>query len=286
MAKIQSIIDRGDKLIRLSQSNLISGTQAIELRVFSALMELFDNVDITNGKLSSTPKAEEFLSYLDYKVFKALTSSGYGNAVNDFVSSFDGVAQNVIDVNSALGNPLVQAKDINPIKKIEVAKVVSNLTAQGMHSNFISPITQGIYRNLMFGATVADTKEFIKSQVVSTKDQESRLLKYVGQVATDGIHQFDGSMNQTIKEKFNLTAIQYTGSIIEDSRAQCMKWISMAIIKDEDLQAEIDFAVGKSYYSNKKCSGMIEGTNTANFCSLRGGRRCRHRAFPIRLVKR
>jgi uncharacterized protein YggL (DUF469 family) len=153
-----------------------------------------------------------------------------------------------------------------------------------MYKDFIAPVREGLYRNIMFGATVGETEEFIKSQVVSTKQKDSKLTRYVGQVATDALHQFDGSVNQVAKQSLGLNATQYVGSLIEDSRAQCIKWVGMSIIKDENLQEEIDWALAGGQFSNKKCSGMIEGTTTDTFCINRGGYRCRHRAFPI-LVK-
>jgi len=284
MAKIQSIINSGDKILLNGTSDLINGMYSIELLVYAALMEVFDNVDITNGKLSTTIKADEFLAALDYKIYQALKKSGYPAYVGDFIGNYDKISSNVRDLHQALGNGLLSASDINAIKRLEVQKTIDNLTQQGMYKDFIAPVREGLYRNIMFGATVGETEEFIKSQVISTKQKDSRLTRYVGQVATDALHQFDGSVNQVAKQSLGLNATQYVGSLIEDSRAQCMKWVGMSIIKDENLQEEIDWALAGGQFSNKKCSGMIEGTTTDTFCINRGGYRCRHRAFPI-LVK-
>jgi len=285
MAKIQSIINSGDKILLNGTSDLINGMYSIELLVYAALMEVFDNVDITNGKLSTTIKADEFLAALDYKIYQALKKSGYPAYVGDFIGNYDKISSNVRDLHQALGNGLLSASDINAIKRLEVQKTIDNLTQQGMYKDFISPVREGLYRNIMFGATVGETEEFIKSQVISTKQKDSRLTRYVGQVATDALHQFDGSVNQVAKQSLKLNATQYVGSLlIEDSRAQCMKWVGMSIIKDDNLQEEIDWALNGGRFSNKKCSGMIEGTTTDTFCINRGGYRCRHRAFPI-LVK-
>ncbi len=284
MAKIQSIINSGDKILLNGTSDLINGMYSIELLVYAALMEVFDNVDITNGKLSTTIKADEFLAALDYKIYQALKKSGYPAYVGDFIGNYDKISSNVRDLHQALGNGLLSASDINAVKRLEVQKTIDNLTQQGMYKDFISPVREGLYRNIMFGATVGETEEFIKSQVISTKQKDSRLTRYVGQVATDALHQFDGSVNQVAKQSLKLNATQYVGSLIEDSRAQCMKWVGMSIIKDENLQEEIDWALNGGRFSNKKCSGMIEGTTTDTFCINRGGYRCRHRAFPI-LVK-
>jgi len=284
MAKIQSIINSGDKILLNGTSDLINGMYSIELLVYAALMEVFNNVDITAGKLATSPKADEFLALLDFKIYQALKKSGYPAYVGDFIGNYDKISSNVRDLHQALGNGLLSASDINAIKRLEVQKTIDNLTQQGMYKDFIAPVREGLYRNIMFGATVGETEEFIKSQVISTKQKDSRLTRYVGQVATDALHQFDGSVNQVAKQSLGLNATQYVGSLIEDSRAQCMKWVGMSIIKDEQLQEEIDWALSGGIYSNKKCSGMIENTTKDTFCINRGGYRCRHRAFPI-LVK-
>ena len=284
MAKIQSIINQGDKILLTGSNDLINGMYSIELIVYAALMELFDNVDITNGKLATNPKAEEFLAALDFKIYQALKKSGYPAYVGDFIKNYDKISSNVIDLHQALGNGLIPNKDLKSIQRLEIQKTVANLTEQGMYKEFVAPIREGLYRNIMFGATVGETEDFIKSQVISTKKKDSKLTRYVGQVATDALHQFDGSANQIAKNTLGLNATQYVGSLIEDSRAQCMKWVQMSIIKDSDLEEEIAWALNGGYYSNKKCSGMIENTTTETFCINRGGYRCRHRAFPI-LVK-
>ena len=284
MAKIQSIINKGDKILLNGSSDLVNGMYSIELLVYAALMEIFDTVDITNGKLATKPKAEEFLPLLDYKIYQTLKKSGYPALVSDFIGNYDKITENVRDLHQSLGNGIINTKDINSVKRLEVQKTIQNLTQQGMYKDFIAPVREGLYRNIMFGATIGETEEFIKSQVVSTKKKNSVLTRYVGQVATDALHQYDGSVNQVAKNTLGLNATQYVGSLIEDSRAQCMKWVGMSIIKDEDLKEEIDWALNGGRYSNKKASGMIEGTNPDNFCINRGGWRCRHRAFPI-LVK-
>ncbi len=284
MAKIQSIINKGDKILLNGSSDLVNGMYSIELLVYAALMEIFDTVDITNGKLATNPKAEEFLALLDYKIYQTLKKSGYPALVSDFIGNYDKITENVRDLHQSLGNGIINTKDINSVKRLEVQKTIQNLTQQGMYKDFIAPVREGLYRNIMFGATIGETEELIKSYVISNKEKNSKLTRYVKQVSTDALHQYDGSVNQVAKQTLGLNAVQYVGSLIEDSRAQCMKWVGMSIIKDEDLKEEIEWALNGGRFSNKKCSGMIEGTNPDNFCILRGGVNCRHRVFPI-LVK-
>lgn len=284
MAKIQSIINKGDKILLNGSSDLVNGMYSIELLVYAALMEIFDTVDITNGKLATNPKAEEFLALLDYKIYQTLKKSGYPVLVSDFIGNYDKITENVRDLHQSLGNGIINLKDINSVKRLEVQKTIQNLTEQGMYKDFIAPVREGLYRNIMFGATVGETEQLIKSYVISDKEKNSKLTRYVKQASTDALHQYDGSVNQVAKQTLGLNAVQYVGSLIEDSRAQCMKWVGMSIIKDSELKEEIEWALNGGRFSNKKCSGMIEGTNPDNFCINRGGVNCRHRSFPI-LVK-
>lgn len=284
MAKLDKIVNESNRFINVTENDLLKSTKASEKYVYEALMEVFKNVNITNGKLSSTPKAEDFLASLDGRVFDALKKSKYGDAVSSFVGAYDTVGQNVIQIHSALGNGELLTSQINPIKRLEIQKTIANLTEQGMYKDFINPVREGLYRNIMLGASVEDAEILIRDYVKTNSDKKSNLLKYVGQVAGDSIRQFDGVINQTAKINLGLNGTKYVGSLIDDSRAQCIKWIDMGTITDEELQAEIDFATQQQVYLGKKCSGMIPGTNTATFCINRGGYRCRHRAFPIRLL--
>jgi hypothetical protein len=289
MARIQAIINSGDKIMSHGEDDLIRNTKLAERYIYDALMQIFKNVDISNGKLSSTPKAEDFLASLDARIFQALAGSGYKNSVNEFMSNYDQISENVISLHSALKNGNIPPSAVNPIKRLEVSKTLANLTEQGMYKDFINPVRQGLYRNILFGATVEETEKLITEYVVSKPLTDSKLVKYVGQVAADSLRQYDGSLNQSVKNNLGLNGIQYAGSLIRDSRAQCIKWVGMAQLSDEQLQEEIDFALnGGSYFvagKYKKCSGMIPGTTPSTFLINRGGYRCRHRAFPIRLVK-
>lgn len=285
MPSIEQIIRSGDLILDNGPNKLINSTRLIELLIYKALLELFENVDITNGKLSSTPKAEDFLASLDYRIFKAMRDSGYGQSVNDYVTNFDKISDNLQDLHQKLGNGIIPKADLNSIKRIEKQNTIQNLTEKGLYKDVIAPLRKDLYRNIMFGATLESTQETVRNYILSTEGKDSRLLRYVKQISTDALHQYDGSVNQMAKDKLGLNAVRYVGSLIEDSRAQCIKWVEKDIITDDELPNEIEFAINKEFYKGKKCSGMIPGTTSENFCINRGGYFCRHRAIGYRVKK-
>jgi len=105
-----------------------------------------------------------------------------------------------------------------------------------------------------------------------------QLKKYVSQVSRDALNQFDGQVNSRIAEEFGLNAFRYVGSIIEDSRPQCVRWVGKEVLLLDELSNEISWA-----YSNG--TGMIPGTTRDNFAVYRGGYNCRHSAIPFKLTK-
>jgi hypothetical protein len=113
-------------------------------------------------------------------------------------------------------------------------------------------------------------------------------------VAKDAIMQYDGLIQEELRQKFKPTSGRYIGSLIEDSRPFCdhmkdkfanrpVSITQLQTALDEfcpngqPSQSKITFeTVNGETKSQAKGSGMIQGTNIQNFPSLRGGYNCRH----------
>jgi hypothetical protein len=91
------------------------------------------------------------------------------------------------------------------------------------------------------------------------------------------LNQFDGQVNSAIANEFGLDAYRYVGSLIDDSRAQCIRWAGKQVLLKEDLAKEISWATANG-------TGMIAGTTPENFATFRGGYNCRHSAIPFKLT--
>jgi hypothetical protein len=276
------LIEGGISIMDSSEEALIEIVKKSEKELYKEIVKIFENVSITNGKLSSTEKAEQFLLNLDKIIKEAAKKSGYNKGVGKFVKDFDKVANNVKELQSQLNKINITASQIAPIQNIEVANTIETLIGTKFSASVVAPLQQALYRNIMFGATVSDTEEFLKKYILSTDEKESKLLRYVKQVSRDSVSQFDGALNAKVAEEVGLNAVRYSGSLIKDSRSQCRKWVNDEILTlDALFELEIVKAInGLLYYDGKKSSGMYENTNVANFVIYRGGYNCRHRAIP------
>lgn len=97
---INKLIDGGISIMDSSEEALIEVVRKSEKELYKEIVKIFENVSITNGKLSSSAKAEQFLLNLDKIIKEAAKKSGYNQGVGKFVTDFDKIAKNVKDLQS------------------------------------------------------------------------------------------------------------------------------------------------------------------------------------------
>lgn len=282
MSKLEDILKKSDNDLNDIVESLLKQIRIVEPKLFNSIVEIFDYMDIKGGKISTTKKAIEALMMVEKLFNKTFKKYGYYDSVKSFGLGFDLVTENNIAQYEALKIGRISSSQISPIKKEAVSQVIDSLTGNGMYENFVKPIRKALYKNIVFGASVSETIEDLQ-QYIGGKD--SQMQKYVGQVATDSIQQYDGMVNQTYKNEFELGAIRYVGSIIETSRGQCVKWVKMGTLTDEQIKEELKWVKKARFYETHKVSGMISDTTIKNFLINRGGFNCRHRAFGVKIKK-
>lgn len=286
MPTIQGLIDSGDAIFENAETSLIKGVKEAETVLYEELIQILKTVSVTDGKLSTNVKAEEFLASLDRRIYRALKKANWDESVLRYTKDFEQIGQNVKDIQKTFNNISITDSQIKPILRLEVEATIDSLAGSGLAKDVVNPIRQQLYRNIYVGAPIHELEGAIKQFAISTPDSNSRLMQYAGQIATDAIHQFDGLLQSKISDELGLNALRYIGTLIKDSRAQCRKWVSenSGIWTYEQLAIEIPWALNGGTYHGKKCSGMIPGTVVKNFCVGRGGRRCRHRGIPTYLA--
>lgn len=289
---LDEIIEKGERIVETSEDKLIRSILSAEPIIYDELMKLFDSIDVTSGKIQNSTKAQQFLAKLEEKIFGALKKAGYSDAVTGYLKNYDLMSRNIIEVQDALNGQRITASQIEPIKKIEIENTISRLNESGLYKDFIQPIKESLYRNILTGSTITETQKFIKNFVTSTSEGDSRLMRYVKQVSRDSISQFDGNVQANIAKELNLNAKRYVGSLLKDSRAQCVKWVTQnnGIIMLDDLKEEITWALKNGTFTFRgqqlRASGMNADTTVATFDIYRGGYNCRHRSLPTYVAKK
>jgi hypothetical protein len=278
--KVDVIIESGDHIFDNSENQFLRSVKGAEVLIYDELIKILDNLDISAGRLRTNEKAEAFLMTMDQKIYAALKKADYNNSVLKYTSNFNEIADNTKELQSTLNGINITDAQINPFLKIEVNNTIDKLTGAGMAKDFINPIRQSLYRNIMLGAEVTSVEKTLKDYLISSGQGDSKLLKYVKQTSRDAMQQFDGTLQANIGTELGLNAIRYVGSLIADSRKQCVRWIENdnGILMVADLQEEINWAFNNG-------SGMNPDTTPLTFAVYRGGFNCRHRAIYTKVLE-
>jgi hypothetical protein len=209
---------------------------------------------------------------MDKRIYDALKKAKYDESVLKYTRNFNEIAQNTKDLQSAVNGINITDASISPILRIEVNNTIDKLAGSGLAKDFINPIRESLYRNIILGSKVTEVEESLKEFIISNANGDSKLLKYVKQASRDSMGQFDGILQQNIANELELNAVRYVGSLIKDSRPQCRRWVSDRVLLIEDLAEEIRWAFNNG-------SGMNPNTTPDTFIIYRGGFNCRHRAI-------
>lgn len=199
----------------------------------------------------------------------------YNAQLKNYMVKFDQIEELNYKVHKTLNgvNNKELIKAAGPQKKELIDTITDSLKGQGVDVNFIAPLKKTMYNNLLLGVPQSEAKSWLKSYIIGEGDKLGHLERYADQVTRDALNQYDGTINNMVRQQFDFNAIRYVGSLVRDSRPQCERWVNMGYIPISELDAEINWAYNYG-------SGMIPGTNKDNFEVYRGGYNCRHEAIP------
>lgn len=282
MAKISvnKLIDKKDSTITKAESDLLDEFTGIENAIYRAVNRFATRLNQSEGKILFDDENTQAVNEINEIVRKAIQGSTYPDKVREYLRNFETIKEFNFDIHQDVNdlNPDELADLINPVQRGIVNQTLTNLTGAGINTNFSDPLREGIFKNIVAGTTISDLQTYLESYINTNPERMGQLKKYVSQVSRDALNQFDGQVNSRIAEEFGLNAFRYVGSIIEDSRPQCVRWVGKEVLLLDELSNEISWA-----YSNG--TGMIPGTTRDNFAVYRGGYNCRHSAIPFKLTK-
>jgi hypothetical protein len=264
------------KIMDAAEASFTRNFESINTEISNLLIDGIYGMNISSNKFTNSPadalKNKNKLIKLRTELRKLLSNGEYSSKVNSLLKDLDKLEVLNASIQYEVNGLTVSKKVLTKGQNIAVDVVTSKMTTD-IDSSFIQPLSRALYNNIALGTNVQQTEEFIRNYVMGNTEKQGMLERYAGQMAIDSISQYDGIINQVILNEYDFDRLMYVGSIIKDSRPQCIRWVEKSEILLEELQDEIDWA--KEYGT-----GMIEDTTVDNFCSVRGGYRCRHAAIP------
>jgi len=273
-----------DKLDELVDSLVVkarTGADNATTILIKRIEKYLESFQLSDGSfVTNSPENAKLLTALEAEIAKAINSSTYPSAVSDIIRSLPEIESLTGEVISSYNNGLAVDFDrlgVSQLRLIQTEAIVQNMTGAGLTTEIRQPIRDAINRNVFSGAKMTETKKYLREFLEkSGSDKMNRMTRYANVWAQDGVMQYDGMIYDRFRQEYKPNFIRYIGSLISDSRPQCVRWVTKYPngIPIGELNKEINWAF-------RSGSGMNPATSSTTFCTYRGGYNCRHKAIPV-----
>ena len=270
---------RLEEIIDGAVAELLEKIKAKEPKLYERILQFVGRMDSKGGGFLSNTANARSLDLLEKYIQGVLEDLGINKDVADFVKNFDEAAKYTIGLQKTINGISVPATDVlRRWREYAIRTTVENLVGNGLSATYSKTIEKILGDAVYSGGSLTDVYNQVRAYAVTDTDKNGGLLKHYQQVSRDAVGQYAGGINRIVAKQYGLDALEYVGSLVKDSRPQCIRWVGMETILVKDLAKEITWAENNG-------QGLIPGTNADNFVINRGGFNCRHEAIPTRSKK-
>lgn len=278
-----------NKLLRVIDDSLTTFVENLpesEKYIYSKVLSLVKELKVDNyGNIRNTLENVKLIGKIKNQLDGIVISEPYLKNVSSFVSVFEQVAVLNNDYLARVFSDFKPKPVLNEIKKQAIAITADQLTEGGIGNQIKNDIVDVLQANISTGGSYANFTDQLRTAIIGKEGEDSPLLKYAKQVATDSINQYNAQYVKAVTNDLGLEWFQYLGSLLTTSRQFCKSMVEKRYFHisevPELLHGHID---GKNIPVSSKTGlpyGLIDGTNETNFFIYRGGYQCGHQIFPV-----
>lgn len=269
-------------------NNFNSAIPAIQKQIASEIELFVKDLDIKGDTVVSNVKNLRKIAAFKDKLYSIIQNSEYGDRVNDFIDSFNTVADLQNTYFESISDKFKPTKLLEEIKAQSIGATIDALTENGLNANLINPIHNILLTNSTTGGSWSEMAQQLRTFITKTDSGVGQLERYTKQITTDTLNQFSGQYMDAVTNDLSLSWYMYDGAIIGTSRPFCEACVKKKYIHRDEFAKliegdfpEFDAAGGVIYDKTGLPSGMIEGTNPSNLVVYRGGYNCGHSLIPV-----
>jgi hypothetical protein len=253
----------------------------VEPKFVQQVVDWINKFSTTNGRIIRTDANIARVGAFRTAVERFLKRAGYSEMVANYLTGFDAMANAQQEIHKDLNGIELKKSFINTFKTNAIQNVITAMEGQGLQQSLVNPLKQELFIAVNQGSSLTDVVQSISKQLTTTEQRQGVLKRIALQSSRDALGQYDGVVNEAVRNVYKLDALLYVGSLVKDSRPQCERWVNymdngkLGLILFDQLQDEIDWALTNG-------TGFIPETTPENFCQNRGGYNCRHTCYPVR----
>jgi hypothetical protein len=218
------------------------------LRLIASFDGKFDAI------IKTTPYYQESVNFI-------ATYTDNSKLINKYFKAFEG-----FDPKNAIYETVIESN-------VEIT--VNSLLESGVNEYFKTPLINSLKQSMFEGTSKTDLLKSLRAELLGTVDRKPGLERYVKQVSTDAVNQFNGNYIGTISNDLGLAHYLWKGTKRADTRTICMKCAGKYMTEVQLRELINTESAGKGW------PGMIPGTNFGNIMTRRGGYNCYHLIIPV-----
>jgi len=278
-----SLIGDKEQLIQKSYDDIIEEMKNIQENVYKVIIQFL--LKHQNQK----PTKKQLLT-INKLLADHLSKTNFNDPVRRYLKSFDQVediAKKI--VGNEIGTDL-SAMNISVEKQMMVDEILNGILSEDMiNANLKQPLRKMLFRYTTTNITMQQIEQELQSFILADRSKLGFAEKFVREIASEALWQFDGMINQKIATEYELDGFRFIGSLIVTSEPQCVQMINgtgeLGEMRINGKYASKDLPkIIKKLKSNYK--GVAKDLNESNYYTKRNHWGCRHSIIPTRLLER
>lgn len=259
-----------------SVNNVLASLKSTNEKVFYEFDELVSSLEKTPaGQIKASASNLRKVSTFENKFSTFFAETDYYSSVGSFISNYSDNSKLINTYFSSFPGFDPKNKIYGSILNYNVEYTVDTLMESGISEYFKKPLINSLRQSIVEGVSKTDLLKSLRAEIMGTIDRKPRLERYVKQVATDAVNQFNGNYIGSISNDLGLSHYFYKGTKIEETRPFCIH-LTGKFMKESQLREYVN-----NESKGKGWAGMIPGTNFGNIITRRGGYNCRHTIIPV-----
>jgi len=222
---------------------------------------------------NSTAAFNRFVLSLPKLLKSTFDKVGYSEKARLYVANFDLVEQGNAGLLDDQNSDRLPKSSVDRLRSFMEAQTLSYLAGDDMTEQALFEVKKALQIAGLNGSSYLETVDNIGDILAGDNENVGKFGQIATLVARDSIYQYNGMLNEEASRQFGYNAYRYIGSLVDESRPQCERWIDKEYILFNELEDEIAWAFDNG-------SGMNPATAPDNFAIYRGGYNCRHIAVP------
>lgn len=189
----------------------LSKIPAIEQMQYNKLLRLVKELELDGDNIKNNLNNIKVVARIKKAMDELVLSDGYLTASDDFMTTFDAVEALQQNYFSEVSSKFKPKTVYTELKKIAIEDTVSLLTENGIGSVYSDEIKGMLTKYITTGGTYTDMLNSLKESVLGTDKTSGKLTRYVKQITTDALNQYNGTLTKAVTDDLGLNWFVYVG---------------------------------------------------------------------------